>query len=45
MRITDILYGLLARAVRQAKSLDLRLRIAQLLLLDCTARKAQKRKR
>jgi hypothetical protein len=41
VRITDILYGLLARAVRQAESLDLRLRIAQLLLLDCT----QKRRR
>lgn len=36
VRVTDILYGLLARAVRQAESLDLRLRIAQLLLLDCT---------
>jgi len=41
VRVTDILYGLLARAVRQAESLDLRLRIAQLLLLDCT----QKRRR
>lgn len=35
---TDILHGLLARAVRQAESLDLRLRVAQLLLLVCTAR-------
>jgi hypothetical protein len=35
--ITDILDGLLARAVGQAQSLDLRLRIAQFLLLICTA--------
>jgi hypothetical protein len=33
--ITDILNGLLASAVGQAQSLDLRLRVAQLFLLIC----------
>ncbi|WVZ91538.1 hypothetical protein U9M48_037695, partial [Paspalum notatum var. saurae] len=45
VRVTDILYGLLARAVRQAESLDLRLRIGQLLLLVCTDITEGERKR